>query len=157
MQRDNLMKNKALFTDKSVSNVHSLKTIKTKVAPKKQKQAKRKKNMKQKLKSLKPVVNSSLIGQGFSFGLENGLEGTGYTYTGGKGGYAIKAMVEHDLAPAIMGKDGTDIEGIYDFMEWHIHYVGRGGIASFAISTIVIALWDIRCKVANKPLWLSGG
>lgn len=89
--------------------------------------------------------------------LENGLEGTGYTYTGGKGGYAIKAMVEHDLAPAIMGKDGADIEGIYDFMEWHIHYVGRGGIASFAISTIDIALWDIRCKAASKPLWQMAG
>ena len=90
--------------------------------------------------------------------LENGLEGTGYTYTGGKGGYAIKAMVEHDLAPAIIGKDGSDIEHIYDFMEWHIHYVGRGGIASFAISTIDIALWDIRCKAAEQPLWkLAGG
>lgn len=89
--------------------------------------------------------------------LENGLVGTGYTYTGGKGGFAIKAMVEHDLAPAIMGKDGADIEGIYDFMEWHIHYVGRGGIASFAISTIDIALWDIRCKAAQKPLWQMAG
>jgi len=89
--------------------------------------------------------------------LENGLEGTGYTYTGGKGGYAIKAMVEQDLAPAIMGKEGTDIEGIYDFMEWHIHYVGRGGIAAFAISTVDIALWDIRCKAAEKPLWQMVG
>jgi len=89
--------------------------------------------------------------------LENGLVGTGYTYTGGKGGYAIKAMIEHDLAPAIMGKDGADIDGIYDFMEWHIHYVGRGGIASFAISTIDIALWDIRCKAAGKPLWQMAG
>jgi len=76
--------------------------------------------------------------------LEDGLEGTGYTYTGGKGGYAIKAMIEHDLAPAILGKDGADIEHIYDFMEWHIHYVGRGRIASFTISAIDIALWDIR-------------
>ena len=89
--------------------------------------------------------------------LENGLQGTGYTYTGGKGGYAIKAMIEHDLAPAILGKDGSDIEHIYDFMEWHIHYVGRGGIASFAISTIDIALWDIRCKAAEKPLWQMVG
>ena len=89
--------------------------------------------------------------------LDNGLQGTGYTYTGGKGGYAIKAMVEHDLAPVIMGKDGSDIEGIYDFMEWHIHYVGRGGIAAFAISTIDIALWDIRCKAAEKPLWQMAG
>lgn len=89
--------------------------------------------------------------------LEDGSEGTGYTYTGGKGGHAIKAMMEHDLAPVLVGMDGTDIEGIYDFMEWHIHYVGRGGIASFAISAIDIALWDIRGKKAGEPLWKMAG
>ncbi len=89
--------------------------------------------------------------------LEDGTEGTGYTYTGGKGGYAIKAMVEHDFTNVLVGKDGTDIEGVYDFLEWHIHYVGRGGIASFAISAVDIALWDIRCKKANQPLWKMVG
>ncbi|WBU89817.1 mandelate racemase/muconate lactonizing enzyme family protein [Cellulophaga omnivescoria] len=89
--------------------------------------------------------------------LEDGSTGTGYTYTGGKGGHAIKAMVEHDFASVLIGKDGTDIDGLYDFMEWHIHYVGRGGIASFAISTIDIALWDIKCKKANLPLWKMAG
>ncbi len=90
--------------------------------------------------------------------LADGSEGTGYTYTGGKGGHAIKAMVEHDFASFLIGKDGTQIEALYDEMEWHIHYVGRGGIASFAISTIDIALWDIRCKKEGKPLYqLAGG
>ncbi|MEM9987192.1 MAG: enolase C-terminal domain-like protein, partial [Bacteroidota bacterium] len=90
--------------------------------------------------------------------LEDGSTGTGYTYTGGKGGYAIKAMIDYDLAPALIGKEGSEIEQIYDFLEWHIHYVGRGGIASFAISTIDIALWDIRCRKAEQPLWkLAGG
>ncbi len=89
--------------------------------------------------------------------LNDGSIGTGYTYTGGKGGHAIKAMVEYDLAPALIGKDASDIDGLYDFMEWHIHYVGRGGIASFAISTIDIALWDIKCKAANQPLWKMAG
>jgi len=89
--------------------------------------------------------------------LENGVEGTGYTYTGGKGGHAIKAMVEHDIAPALIGKDGSDIEGLYDLMGWYIHYVGRGGIASFAISSIDITLWDIRCKIEGKPLWKMAG
>ncbi len=89
---------------------------------------------------------------------QNGYEGTGYTYTGGKGGHAIKAMVMHDFSHALIGKDATDIDGIYDFMEWHIHYVGRGGVASFAISTIDIALWDIHCKKAGQPLWkMTGG
>ena len=89
--------------------------------------------------------------------LDDSSEGTGYTYTGGKGGRAIKAMIEHDLAPDLVGKDGEDIDKIFDFMEWHIHYVGRGGIASFAISAIDIALWDIKCKNAGKPLWQMAG
>ena len=89
--------------------------------------------------------------------LENGNIGVGYTYTGGKGGQAIKAMVKYDLAPALIGKDGSEIEQIYNFMEWHIHYVGRGGIASFAISSIDIALWDLRCKALQEPLWQVAG
>ncbi|RMG28951.1 MAG: mandelate racemase/muconate lactonizing enzyme family protein [Bacteroidetes bacterium] len=89
--------------------------------------------------------------------LKNGLEGTGYTYTGGKGGHAIKAMIEHDLAPALLGKDGQQVEALADWMEWHIHYVGRGGIASFAISALDIALWDLRCKAMEQPLWKVAG
>jgi L-alanine-DL-glutamate epimerase-like enolase superfamily enzyme len=89
--------------------------------------------------------------------LKDGTEGTGYTYTGGKGGHAIKAMIEHDFTSVLTGKDGADIEGIYDFLEWHVHYVGRGGIASFAISAVDIALWDIRCKKAGQPLWKMAG
>jgi len=89
--------------------------------------------------------------------LNDGSEGVGYTYTGGKGGHAIRAMIEHDLAPALTGKDGADIAGIYEFMEWHIHYTGRGGIASFAISAIDIALWDIKGRKSGEPLWKMAG
>ena len=91
--------------------------------------------------------------------LEDGSEGTGYTYTGGKGGHAIKAVVEHDIAPALLGQRRQRCRThIFDFMEWHIHYVGRGGITSFATSAIDTALWDIRGKKAEKPLWqLAGG
>lgn len=89
--------------------------------------------------------------------LEDGSEGTGYTYTGGKGGHAIKAMIDFDLAPALIGKDAQEIAQIYDFLEWHIHYVGRGGIASFAISAVDIALWDLRGKRTGKPLWQMAG
>ncbi|WP_068087933.1 mandelate racemase/muconate lactonizing enzyme family protein [Polycladidibacter stylochi] len=90
--------------------------------------------------------------------LDDGSVGTGYTYTGGKGGFAIKAMIEHDLAPMLIGRKAGNIEELFEEMEWHIHYVGRGGIASFAISAIDIALWDIRCKKVGEPLWrIAGG
>ncbi|GGB10859.1 mandelate racemase/muconate lactonizing enzyme family protein [Agarivorans gilvus] len=89
--------------------------------------------------------------------LEDGSSGTGYTYTGGKGGYAIKAMLDHDLRPMLLGKDASAIEDIYDEMEWHIHYVGRGGISSFAMSAVDIALWDLKGKRENMPLWKMAG
>lgn len=89
--------------------------------------------------------------------LENGKSGTGYTYTGGKGGKAIKAMIEFDLATLLLGKDAADVDALYDAMQWHVHYVGRGGVASFAISAVDIALWDIRGKTQNLPLWKMAG
>lgn len=88
---------------------------------------------------------------------DDGISGSGYTYTGGRGGSAILAMVEHDLKPYIIGKNADNVEKINQQMTWHIHYVGRGGIAAFAISAIDIALWDIRCRKLNKPLWQVAG
>ncbi|MHA6262561.1 mandelate racemase/muconate lactonizing enzyme family protein [Arenibacterium sp. CAU 1754] len=83
----------------------------------------------------------------------SGVTGTGYTYTGGKGGQAIKAMLETDLVPFLIGKDASEIKTLYEAMFWHVHYVGRGGIASFAISALDIGLWDIRCRTMGLPLW----
>lgn len=89
--------------------------------------------------------------------LQDGSSGTGYTYTGGKGGHAIAAMIEHDLTPFLIGKDASKIDQLYDGMQTHLHYVARGGIASFAISAIDIALWDLRGKRESAPLWRMAG
>lgn len=89
--------------------------------------------------------------------LADGTEGTGYTYTGGRGGRSIAAMIEYDIAPFLVGQDATDVEALYDAMQWHMHYVARGGIASFAISALDIALWDIRGKQTSQPLWKMAG
>lgn len=89
--------------------------------------------------------------------LEDGRTATGYSYTGGRGGQAIAAMIQHDLAPFLVGQSADDIEAIYDAMQWHMHYVGRGGVLSFAISAVDIALWDLRCKAIGQPLWQVAG
>ena len=89
--------------------------------------------------------------------LEDGRQGTGYTYNGGRGGHATAAMITHDLAPFLVGRDAAAVEQLYDAMQWHMHYVGRGGILSFAISAVDIALWDLRATAAAKPLWVLAG
>tara|TARA_B110000881_G_scaffold218206_1_gene237242 strand:+ start:1228 stop:2337 length:1110 start_codon:yes stop_codon:yes gene_type:complete len=87
----------------------------------------------------------------------DGLEGVGYTYTGGKGGQAIYTMLEKDLKPLLLNKNADRIEYLNEEMTWHLHYVARGGIASFAVSAVDIALWDLRCKRLNLPLWCVAG
>jgi L-alanine-DL-glutamate epimerase-like enolase superfamily enzyme len=87
----------------------------------------------------------------------DGIEGTGYTYTGGFGGRAILAMILHDLRPALIGQDAEAVEAIHDALQWRVHYVARGGIASFAISAIDIALWDVRGRATGQPLWRMAG
>jgi len=87
----------------------------------------------------------------------DGGVGTGYSYTGGRGGTAILALLQNDLAAWLLGRDSTQIEELYADMQWHLHYVGRGGIVSFAISAIDIALWDIRGKATDQALWKMAG
>jgi len=87
----------------------------------------------------------------------DGLCGVGYTYTGGRGGHPVAAMIKHDLGPWLVGREAQDIDHVYDEMQWHMHYVGRGGVASFAISAIDIALWDLRGRSEQKPLVVLAG
>lgn len=87
----------------------------------------------------------------------DGAEGLGYTYTVGAGAAAIRALLA-DLAPLLVGGDAERIEALWQRMWWGCHYVGRGGVAAFAISAVDIALWDLRARRRGLPLWkLLGG
>ncbi len=89
--------------------------------------------------------------------LDGGETGTGYTYTGGRGGQAVLAMIRHDLAPLLIGRDAHAVETLNAEMFWHVHYVGRGGVAAFAISALDIALWDLRGRARGEPLSRMAG
>ncbi len=88
----------------------------------------------------------------------DGLVGHGYAYTIGRGGRAIEALIEHDLASLLVGQDATQVEVLWELM-WHrLLYIGRGGLASFAIAAVDIALWDLWGLRTGKPLYaLLGG
>lgn len=89
--------------------------------------------------------------------LASGAEGTGYTYTGGRGGHGIRALIEHDMAPWLIGQSAVDVETLHQNLLWHMHYVGRGGLVSFAASAIDIALWDLRGRLSGEALWQMAG
>ena len=66
------------------------------------------------------------------------------------------AILDH-LRQFVVGQDPFDNERIWDDM-WQPKLVGRRGITTRVISGIDIAIWDIKGKVANRPLYkMLGG
>jgi L-alanine-DL-glutamate epimerase-like enolase superfamily enzyme len=89
---------------------------------------------------------------------DDGAQGIGYTYTIGQGGAAIKSLIEGAYKPLLLGENPRNIERLWEKMWWYLHYVGRGGLVSFAISAVDIALWDLAGNKDGIPLWqLLGG
>lgn len=89
---------------------------------------------------------------------QQGAQGLGYTYTVNHGGGAVYSLAHHDLAPLLVGADSERIAMLWDSLWWAVHYVGRGGIASFAMAAMDIALWDLKARRHQTPLWkLLGG
>jgi L-alanine-DL-glutamate epimerase-like enolase superfamily enzyme len=89
---------------------------------------------------------------------DTGLIGIGYTYTIGQGGAALKSLIDKELNPLLVDADPTCIDKIWEQMWSHLHYIGRGGLVSFAISAVDVALWDLKGHKEEEPLWrLLGG
>ena len=88
----------------------------------------------------------------------DGAEGVGYTYTTGAGRAAVNALIDQGLRPVLMGADADQIEALWTKMWWRLHYGGRGGSVSLAVSACDIALRDLMARRLGVPLWrLLGG
>ncbi|MDQ5819265.1 MAG: mandelate racemase/muconate lactonizing enzyme family protein [Actinomycetota bacterium] len=88
---------------------------------------------------------------------EDGLVGTGYSYTIGTGGRAVLQLLKTDLLNFLVGEDARQIEALWRKLFWATHATAVGAITSLALAAVDIALWDVRCKAAGQPLWLLAG
>ncbi|MCB0014238.1 MAG: mandelate racemase/muconate lactonizing enzyme family protein [Anaerolineales bacterium] len=84
---------------------------------------------------------------------DEGHEGIGYTYTIGLGGAAVVSLIRQALEPLLLKAEPDRINQIWEQMWWRLHYIGRGGLASFAMAAVDIALWDLAARRAGQPLW----
>ena len=89
---------------------------------------------------------------------DEGLVGYGESHPGRSPG-AIVSLIHNTLAPLLVGMSATDCVGAWQRvhrMQFSSHGLGAG--AALALSGIDMALWDIRGKAANMPLYeLLGG
>jgi len=113
---------------------------------------------------LPAVLTDSMHGEMRAFELNtvrirdsDGAEGVGYTFTVGRNGAAIDTVLAREL-PEIMDREEADeIERLWHKAWWALHYGGRGGPTVLALSAFDMALWDLKAKRANLPLWKALG
>lgn len=87
-----------------------------------------------------------------------GEEGVGYTFTVGRNGSAIHALLQKDIPELLIGENAVLIEALWQKVWWGLHYGGRGGPTVLALSAVDMALWDLKARRAKLPLWqLLGG
>jgi len=87
----------------------------------------------------------------------DGAQGVGYSYTIGTGGSSVVALLRDHLAPRLIGRDAAQIERLWKELFFHTHATAVGAITSLALAAIDTALWDLKCRRANQPLWQCAG
>jgi D-galactarolactone cycloisomerase len=65
----------------------------------------------------------------------------------------VKLVIEHNLAPHLLGRDPRDVEDLWELMYGLTRWYGRKGVAVSALGGLDIAFWDLRGKAAGKPVW----
>ncbi|MCB1630574.1 MAG: D-galactonate dehydratase family protein [Pseudomonadales bacterium] len=70
---------------------------------------------------------------------------------------AVASYLEDHVVPCLIGRDPRRIEDIWQYL-YRGAYWRRGPVTMRAIAAVDVALWDIKAKMANMPLYdLLGG
>jgi len=83
---------------------------------------------------------------------KSGIVGMGYLFSFRPGLKTINAALEETIIPRVIGKDATEVEGIWNDLWKTTMSYNRGGIVTMGMSALDIALWDTVGKRANMPL-----
>ena len=83
---------------------------------------------------------------------------TGYGLTRGGQRFGMKEFINREVAPFLRGKNPLETERVWNDLLKQFNARVQTGMWSSAVSTIDIALWDIKGKHYKEPVWrLLGG
>ena len=87
---------------------------------------------------------------------DEGIYGLGDATLNGRELSVVSYLQDH-VAPCLIGRDPQQIEDIWQYL-YRGAYWRRGPVTMTAIAAVDTALWDLKGKIANLPLYqLLGG
>jgi len=89
---------------------------------------------------------------------DDGLTGTGISRDTER--FAVRELINREIAPFLVGKDPLETEKIWKDACWEIgmSYLSRGGAIGRAVGAVDQALWDVKGKYLDQPIYrLLGG
>lgn len=70
----------------------------------------------------------------------------------------VTAIIKHHLGPKLIGEECMAIEKVWDMTTRMTSLYGASGVASYAVSAIDLAMWDLKGKILDRPVYeLIGG
>lgn len=81
----------------------------------------------------------------------DGAEGWGFSWSPQIGAPAVHALLEHDIAPATVGRSAVPGEAWQGLWE-HLHEAGGGGITTIALAGLDLALWDAEARSTGSAV-----
>jgi L-rhamnonate dehydratase len=73
-------------------------------------------------------------------------------------GNPVVTLINEHLGPLLVDEPALATERLFDMTSRMASSYGTAGLASYAISAIDLALWDLKGKVLGRPVWeLIGG
>src|SRR6201987_2312302 len=87
---------------------------------------------------------------------DDGVHGLGDATLNGRE-LAVKAYLDDHVIPCLLGRDPRNIEDTWQYL-YRGAYWRRGPVTMAAIAAVDVALWDIKGKLAQMPVYqLLGG
>lgn len=87
---------------------------------------------------------------------DSGIYGLGDATVNGRE-MAVVTYLEEHVVPCLIGRDPNDIEDIWQYLYKGVYW-RKGPITMAAVAAIDMALWDIKGKIADLPVYqLLGG
>ncbi len=104
------------------------------------------------------AVKTFKLGRAIITKLETNIGVSGWGESSPNSRRIVEAFIHDKLKKVVIGQDPFNVEPLWDQLFWGEHDLGPSGALPYSIAGIDLAMWDIKGKILDQPVYrLLGG